>query len=150
MGHQETRSRPGKRKVIGEELDNNVMKKSKIVGKQMRTTSVMFVESTPHGVLCSRLHKCEDRAAEVVNRRVKMVELGGTQLGQLFSNTDPWGGAACEREDCYSCHHQGGQDRKEDCFKRNILYESRCSICLEEQERLEEEGKEQEGKQGAT
>ena len=87
--------------------------------------------------------------AEVVNRRVKMVEMGGSQLGQLFSNTDPWSGAACEREDCYTCH-QGVQDRKEDCFKRNILYKSRCEICLKEQERIEVEDKEAGEEQGAA
>ena len=103
----------------------------------METTNVMFVDSTPHGVLCSRLQKCEDRNGTVTNRRVKMVEMGGTQLGQHFSNTDPWGGAGCERIDCYTCT-QGGEERKEDCFKRNILYESRCSKCKEEQE-LEEQ-----------
>ena len=140
-----------KRKRRGEENERprKDVKKAKIMGKQMKTTSVMFVESTPHGMLCSNLQKGEDRMAEVVNRRVKMVEMGGTQLGQLFSNTDPWSGAACEREDCYTCH-QGGQDRKEDCFKRNILYESRCEICLKEQERSEEEDKEARVMQGAA
>ena len=67
-----------------------------------------------------------------------MVEMGGTKLGQLFSNTDPWSGGACEREDCYTCH-QGGADRLEDCFRRNILYESTCVVCAEEQERKDEE-----------
>ena len=102
--------------------------------KQIITTSVMFVDSTPHGVLCARLQSCEDRIGVVTDWRVKMVEMGGSQLSQQFSNTDPWSGAGCEREDCYTCH-QGGEEKKEDCFRRNILYESRCVACQEEQER---------------
>ena len=102
-------------------------------GRQMETTNVMFVDSTPHGILCSRLQKSEDRACLVTNRRVKMVEMGGSQLSQLLSNTDPWGGAGCEREDYFTCN-QGGADRKEDCFRRNLLYESRCVRCKEEQD----------------
>ena len=43
----------------------------------------------------------------------------------------------CERVDCHTCT-QGGEERKEDCFKRNILYESRCIKCKEDQE-LEEQ-----------
>ena len=75
-----------------------------------------------------RLQKCEDRLGVITGRRLKMVEMGGSQLSQLFSNTDPWGGAGCDRDDCYTCK-QGGEEKREDCFKRNILYERRCSIC---------------------
>ena len=102
----------------------------------METTGVMFVDSTPHGLMVARLQKCENRMATVVRRRTKMVEMGGSQLGQTFSNRDPWAGAGCGRDDCYPCH-QEGEDKKDDCFKRNILYESRCSQCKEQQE-LEE------------
>ena len=91
-----------------------------------------------------KLQNGEDRNAEVIGRRTKMVEMGGTKLGQLLSNSDPWSGGACERMDCYTCH-QGGSDRLEDCFRRNILYESRCVVCTEEQERKAEEENERAG-----
>ena len=96
---------------------------------EITTTSVMFVENTPHGELCARLQRTADRMACVAGRRVKMVEMGGTSLGQTFSNRNPWAGAGCERSDCHTCHQGGNADKREDCFKRNILYESRCGTC---------------------
>ena len=68
-------------------------------GSNMVTTGVMFVDSTPHGVLVARLQRCENRMATVIGRRAKMVEMGGSQLGQTFSNRDPWAGAGCGRDD---------------------------------------------------
>ena len=124
-----------KRKLRGEVGANPT---KQVAGNMMETTSVMFVESTPHGILTSRLRRSEDLRAEVVGWRVKMVEMGGTKLGQLFANTDPWSGGACERADCYTCHQGGGADKLEDCFRRNILYESRCMVCTEEQQKREE------------
>ena len=62
----------------------------------VKTTGVMFIENTPFGELCARLQKCEDRKASVTGRRVKMVERGGSSLGQLFSNRNPWAGTAVE------------------------------------------------------
>ena len=112
-------------------------KVKKLDGSQMETTNVMFVDNTPHGELCRRLQTCENRSATVTNRRVKMVEMGGSKLGQLLSNTNPWAGAGCDREDCHTCN-QGGSEKKEDCFRRNVLYESRCVECQEKEE-LEKE-----------
>ena len=102
--------------------------------KEVVTTGVMFVENTPHGGLCARLQRTEDRSGEITNRRVKMVEMAGTSLGQTFSNRNPWAGAGCSREDCHTCHQGGKQDKKEDCFRRNILYESRCGVCEDRRE----------------
>ena len=88
-------------------------------------TSVV-VENTPHGELARRVQRVEDRMSERSGRRSKVVEMGGTSLGQTFSNINPWAGAGCKRDDCHTCHQGGKNDKKEDCFKRNILYESRC------------------------
>ena len=95
----------------------------------VKTTCVMFVENTPYGELCSRLQRCEDRKASVTGRRVKMVEIGGSSLGQLMSNRNPWAGTSCGRADCHTCHQGGGKERKEDCIRRNIQNESRFGTC---------------------
>ena len=58
-----------------------------------------------------------------------MVERAGTQLSQLLPNTNPWAGGKCPRENCHSCNQGGEEAKKEDCFRRNILYESRCGVC---------------------
>ena len=47
------------------------------------------------------------------------------------------------REDCHTCHQGGSTDKKEDCFRRNILYESRCGTC---EDRELQRGQAEEGK----
>ena len=86
----EEKSKSRKRKPVNGHVNRNPKKPRKEQdGSNMETTGVMFIDSTPHGVLCSRLQKCEDRLGVITGRRVKMVEMGGSQLSQLFSNTDP-------------------------------------------------------------
>ena len=58
-----------RRKREKEERQTDVQKR-----KNKETTSVMFLEHTPHGELTRRLQECEDRRGEVSGRRVKMVE----------------------------------------------------------------------------
>ena len=111
--------------------------------KEPVTTSIMFVDNTPHGGLCTHLQTSENRMGGIFGRRVKMVERGGVSLGQVLSNRNPWAGGGCSRDDCHPCGQGGGERRKDDCFKRNILYESRCGTCEEtiRRSRREEEKK---------
>ena len=97
--------------------------------KRKEITTVMFVENTPFGILVKRLQGCEDRNGDVTNRRVRMVEMGGSQLRHLLPNTDPWAGSRCGRDDCPPCNQGVGQKKRDNCFKRNILYESHCGVC---------------------
>ena len=81
----------------------------------------------------------------VTRRRIKVVEMAGSQLSHILPNTNPWAGSGCSRSDCHTCHQGGGQDIKEDCFRRNILYESHCGTCAdreggEEKERRPKNG----------
>ena len=97
--------------------------------KNMTTTGVLFVESTPFGILAKNMQECEDRLGMRTGRRVKVVEMAGSQLSQVLPNTNPWGGQGCSRQDCHTCNQGGEEDKKEDCFRRNILYESICGTC---------------------
>ena len=56
-----------------------------------------------------------------------MVELSGSKLCHLLPNTNPWSGQDCDRDDCVPCG-QGGE-KLLDCKRRNILYESECTLC---------------------
>ena len=40
---------------------------------------------------------------------------------------NPWSGGICGRKDCAPCNQKN--EKTEDCFKTNILYESRCTEC---------------------
>ena len=67
------------------------------------------------------------RLEPLLGFKVKVQEKGGTKLGSMLSNKYIWKGGECGRQDCYPCK-QGG-DKQEDCFRRNVLYESRCNLC---------------------
>ena len=60
-----------------------------------------------------------------------MAEAAGTPLCMLLPSTNPWGPADCGREDCVTCGQ--GDERRQDCRKRNIMYESSCNICNKEE-----------------
>ena len=72
-----------------------------------------------------------------------MVEQGGSQLKQVLPNTNPWAGGKDPQGDCHTCTQGGGQDRKEDWFRRNIMYEARCGVC---EDKVEKEADEKGGK----
>ena len=95
----------------------------------MEATSVFFVDQTKNGGLAKELRALEDRLALLTGFRVKVVEAGGTQLKQMLPSTNPWAGVRCPRANCYTCS-QGGE-KVEDCWRRNIVYESRCITCEE-------------------
>ena len=46
---------------------------------------------------------------------------------QLLHTNDPFAGAPCGRETCIPCN--GDKEKKEDCDKRGILYETFCTFC---------------------
>jgi hypothetical protein len=59
--------------------------------------------------------------------KTRVAEKGGTSLGSLLSNKDPWSGVACGRVMCRSCAQP--EERKEPCMRRNVVYESECGVC---------------------
>ena len=63
----------------------------------------------------------------VTGYRVRITEAAGTPLGLLLPSTNPWGPQDCNRLDCITCSQ--GDEKRIDCRKRNILYESECTIC---------------------
>ena len=79
------------------------------------------------GLLAKLLQEVEDRLARTTGYRIRMVELSGSKLCHLLPNTNPWSGQDCGREKCVTCG-QGGE-RLIECKRRNILYESECTVC---------------------
>ena len=111
-----------------ENKNTKMMKQArKQVHQDPPTITTMFVDQTCNGELARRLQAAEDRLSRITGYRIKMTETCRSQLCRLLPCTNPWKGADCAREDCFTCN-QGG-DKLEDCKKRNILYESSCSAC---------------------
>ena len=90
----------------------------------------MFIPKTPDSVLAKRLQEVEVRLAAVTRERVRVVERGGKGVLQLLHTNDPFGGAHCGRDTCIPCNNND-KEKKENCDKRGILYETFCTRCEE-------------------
>ena len=102
-------------------------KKEKETGLEVETSTVMFIDETAGGTLGKRLRGMEDRLARLTGFRVRFTETGGTQLRHQFPCTNIWKGSGSGLTDCPTC--QQGDEQPQNCFARNLLYESHCSVC---------------------
>ena len=73
--------------------------------------------------------------------RRKVQEAGGIKLAGLFS-TNISKGAHCQRDDCPPCN--AGDEKRPNCKLSNILYESKCELCNED-EKASQVGEKREG-----
>ena len=105
----------------------NTVKNKKEATNNIQTRTVLFVENNRGGSLAKRLREVEKRTSELVGFKTKVVERVGTKVQHLFLNTNPWKGAACGRINCIPCGQEG--EIKQDCRRRNIVYESKCLLC---------------------
>ena len=95
--------------------------------------AVLFVPRTKGGVLATRLREAEEKLAEITGYKVKVVERGGKMIVRCLHKANPWDGQDCDREDCLLCASQvGGEDTKQSCKKRNIVYATICQECHHE------------------
>ena len=46
--------------------------------------------------MAKRVQNCEDRLGMVTRRRIKVVEMAGSQLSHILPNTNPWAGSAAQ------------------------------------------------------
>ena len=67
------------------------------------------------------------RKTGIVGYNTKVVEKAGQKLRKIVPNTNPWKGQPCERSNCQTCQHE--EESKQDCRKRNLVYESICELC---------------------
>ena len=95
--------------------------------KELRTTSVLFVEQTPGGELAQRFREKEKELSLITGFKVKIVERNGTRANQLLHKPNPWSNAKCQNEKCYPCENGDTSD----CSKRNLVYTSSCVPCKE-------------------
>ena len=114
-------------------------KESSSIGHSfIRTRSVMFIEVTKDGKLAKRLREVEKRLQKILKYKTKIVEGVGNKLKDLLSCTDPWKGQECGRQNCVTCLQTG--EKKQNCRKRNIIYESKCVECNPEVEKMKTAG----------
>ena len=93
-------------------------------------TSVLFVPKTQDSGLATRLMEAEHRLAAITKERVRVVERGGKSVLQLLHTNNPFAGAPCGRDTCIPCNNSK-KEKRENCDKRGILYETFCIRCQE-------------------
>ena len=78
---------------------------------------------------------------EISGWQYKVVERAGDSLVDLLHKADPWAGQDCLRQQCMLCKTKlkTGKQLNQDCTKRNIIYETWCINCYEEDKKLIEE-----------
>ena len=103
--------------------------------KQIQPSTVLFVEYSKGGELQKTVRGVIDRLTPLLGFTMRVTERGGTPLGSLLSNKNLWSGQECGRGECRSCAQSG--DRREDCIRRNILYESECTKCSKQSDKGE-------------
>ena len=77
-----------------------------------------------------RVRETLSRLEDMMGFRIKVVERTGTQIKDLFSLTNIWGGIPCERKECTTCNQ--GLEEIPDCTRRSIVYESIFKKCVPE------------------
>ena len=104
--------------------------------KNREPKAVIFVPCTPNSGLVNALREGELQCEDISDTKVKFEELAGMQLARLICKTDPWSGKDCDRSACTMCETriETGEGKEQDCSKRNILYETWCRRCKEEDE----------------
>ena len=95
--------------------------------EKRRVVSVCFIDNTAEGRLVKRMQRVEEEVSDKVDYRVRMTEAAGIPMGLLLTSNNPWGARDCRRDDCTTCAQ--GDEKFVDCKRRNILYESYCTLC---------------------
>ena len=91
----------------------------------------MFVPRTQGGQLVRELQKEEDTIAEQSGYRVKLVEKGGTRIGDILVRIDPFGRGDCMRGNCFPCLTKHLTCKWVPCWGQNITYMATCFRCKE-------------------
>ena len=125
-----TLGRSATRSLSKAEYKNNDKNK-----QESKIKAVMFVPHTPGSELARKLRENEENLVKITKTKVKIIERAGTKLQDLLTRSNPWKGSDCMRTNCILCFTKSRteKNKSQDCHQRNIVYETRCLNC-EEQE----------------
>ena len=81
------------------------------------------------------LRENEEKLVQLTGSKVKIVERTGTKIQDLLTRSNPWKGHDCQRENCLLCFTKlrTENNKTQDCHQRNIVYETRCLTCQEQE-----------------
>ena len=131
-------SRQQKRKTEEDKEDKGRTRK--------RVNGVLFLPFKHHSKLATDLRDTEMKFEEITEFRLKMGEKSRTKVGHVLTDSDPWSGQDCPTERCWLCETKSitGKNKRQECTKRNLVYETYCMSCesKEKTETVEGQGEE--------
>ena len=101
--------------------------------RKIQPSTFLFCEYSSGGSFQSRLREVVERLAPMVGFNIRVTERAGTTLGSMLSNKNVGSKLECGRVECRVCCQ--ADDKRQDCVRRNILYESECVKCVPSEER---------------
>ena len=109
----------------------------------------MFVPYMPNSTLAKELRDQEFGLEKIMWYRLMIVERAGDKLQDLLTSLTPWKGKICERKDCMLCETKirTNKNLKQECSKRNLVYETKCQTCEERDQRKIEEYEEKDDRE---
>jgi hypothetical protein len=130
LEEEEERKQQGKgkkrKKITQEETqhENETEQRNKV-------KAAMFVPFTVGSGLAKQLRETEYKMEEMTGHRLKIEERAGIRLEDMLTSSNPWKGKDCERPGCllYKTKQHTGKLLKQECDKRNLVYETICMTC---------------------
>ena len=121
----------GQSRSLNSKIDKNQQNKE----QESIVKAVMFVPYTPGSHLAKKLRENEEHLVKITGSKVKIVERTGIQLQDLLTRSNPWKGSDCLRTNCMLCFtkNRTEKNKTQDCHQRNVVYETRCLTCQEQE-----------------
>ena len=101
--------------------------------------NVLFVQYTPKGELAKRLREKLEAFERLGSLRFKVVEKTGSKLEEILHKSDAWNDRDCDRKDCLLCSSAGEEERRGMCKRKNVVYETYCITCYENEKNKKDE-----------
>ena len=111
-----------------------------VEGKK-KVMSVIFVAHTEKSEMVKRMREKLSTLEKIGNLKFKLVEKTGNKLENILHKSNAWGDEDCCRNDCIMCGSAGENEKKGQCKKRNVVYETYCLLCEEKERNVEKEKK---------
>ena len=133
--------------IWGEKTEDNENYLPSPNGEDVKFQTVIFIQHTKHSRLASRIREKLSELEKIGKIKVKIVERNGVKLVDLLHKSNIWGEENCMREDCWNCSEENVGGKMGACYKKNIVYETYCITCQENEEKEEKEKREKEKKE---
>ena len=131
---KEKKTRAEGRKPVKRKASKELKRKKLEVKKRKKEDLkvVMFCPYTPGGELAKRHREVEQDMEKTSGYRIKIVEESGEKILDILHSSNPWKGEDCGRERSMLCATKAmtEKNKKQDCRKRSLVYETWCETCL--------------------